>query len=305
MAMLEATDFTGEVSTTDCLVSSLYTDLGSISLALKLTKEAEEDRARITKISNHLDLAIEHIQTGLFAGGVIPISLTANVLETVETIDNEVEATIINLPVATQVPEENIKSIVTTKQKPKISYSKKFNYEERESKIAAERIDQVEPNSLAIFDYVLKGGDIPTSLIRKNIIMALQKISGSEELKNPEVADRFDQLNEILTGAKKEEIKIANTGFHFVAGMITGGLNDPRALCLGADNRKFFTERGASQKPAKKVCASCPIVNQCLDYSLDNREVFGVWGGKSERERRKLRKARNQAKKLEAQSQKE
>jgi WhiB family redox-sensing transcriptional regulator len=62
--------------------------------------------------------------------------------------------------------------------------------------------------------------------------------------------------------------------------------------CVGADPEVFFIERGESAAPAKAICAACPVRQECLAYALDNAERFGVWGGKSERERRGLRRAR-------------
>jgi WhiB family redox-sensing transcriptional regulator len=54
----------------------------------------------------------------------------------------------------------------------------------------------------------------------------------------------------------------------------------------------FFPERGSSTKEAKAVCELCPVRQKCLDYALMNGEKFGIWGGTSERERRKIRKDR-------------
>jgi WhiB family redox-sensing transcriptional regulator len=59
--------------------------------------------------------------------------------------------------------------------------------------------------------------------------------------------------------------------------------------CLGADPDIFFPHRGADSKPAKAICAGCNVRPQSLDYTLTNAEKHGVWGGLSERERRKLR----------------
>jgi hypothetical protein len=50
--------------------------------------------------------------------------------------------------------------------------------------------------------------------------------------------------------------------------------------------------RFARVRLAKTICGECPVQQQCLDYALDNREAFGVWGGYTERERRKLMKGR-------------
>jgi len=61
------------------------------------------------------------------------------------------------------------------------------------------------------------------------------------------------------------------------------------ALCAQTDPEEFFPEKGGSTKRAKKVCALCDIREPCLQRALDDDERFGVWGGLSERERRKLK----------------
>jgi WhiB family redox-sensing transcriptional regulator len=62
------------------------------------------------------------------------------------------------------------------------------------------------------------------------------------------------------------------------------------SLCAQTDPEAFFPEKGGSTRDAKKICASCEVRSECLDYALANDERFGIWGGLSERERRKLRK---------------
>lgn len=62
------------------------------------------------------------------------------------------------------------------------------------------------------------------------------------------------------------------------------------ALCAEADPEAFFPEKGGSTRYAKKVCRSCEVRAECLQYALDHDERFGVWGGLSERERRKLQR---------------
>lgn len=64
--------------------------------------------------------------------------------------------------------------------------------------------------------------------------------------------------------------------------------------CRGMDPDVFFPDRGESLAPAKQVCAECIVRDECLEFALDNRERFGVWGGTSERERRRLRRARRE-----------
>src|SRR5439155_16769605 len=64
------------------------------------------------------------------------------------------------------------------------------------------------------------------------------------------------------------------------------------ANCLGVDPDLFFPERGASTREAKEVCRGCVVRTECLEYALANGEKFGIWGGMSERERRRIRRAR-------------
>ena len=62
------------------------------------------------------------------------------------------------------------------------------------------------------------------------------------------------------------------------------------ALCAQTDQEAFFPEKGGSTREAKKVCLTCEVREECLEYALGNDERHGIWGGLSERERRKLKK---------------
>ncbi len=62
------------------------------------------------------------------------------------------------------------------------------------------------------------------------------------------------------------------------------------ALCLQTDPEMFFPEKGGSTRAAKKICASCEVTEQCLDYALRNDEQFGIWGGLATRERGRILK---------------
>jgi WhiB family redox-sensing transcriptional regulator len=63
-----------------------------------------------------------------------------------------------------------------------------------------------------------------------------------------------------------------------------------RSLCAQTDPEAFFPEKGGSTREAKKVCVGCEVRSECLEYALAHDERFGIWGGLSERERRKLKK---------------
>jgi WhiB family redox-sensing transcriptional regulator len=63
-----------------------------------------------------------------------------------------------------------------------------------------------------------------------------------------------------------------------------------RALCAQTDPEAFFPEKGGSTREAKRVCRSCEVRAECLEYALENDERFGIWGGLSERERRRIKR---------------
>ncbi|KGH48273.1 transcription factor WhiB [Modestobacter caceresii] len=63
-----------------------------------------------------------------------------------------------------------------------------------------------------------------------------------------------------------------------------------RALCAETDPEAFFPEKGGSTREAKKICTGCEVRAECLEYALTMDERFGIWGGLSERERRRLRR---------------
>lgn len=62
------------------------------------------------------------------------------------------------------------------------------------------------------------------------------------------------------------------------------------AICAQTDPEAFFPEKGGSTREAKKICLGCPVRQECLDYALAHDERFGIWGGLSERERRRLKR---------------
>jgi WhiB family redox-sensing transcriptional regulator len=63
-----------------------------------------------------------------------------------------------------------------------------------------------------------------------------------------------------------------------------------RALCSQTDPEAFFPEKGGSTREAKRICTGCEVKNECLEYALANDERFGIWGGLSERERRRMKR---------------
>jgi WhiB family redox-sensing transcriptional regulator len=62
------------------------------------------------------------------------------------------------------------------------------------------------------------------------------------------------------------------------------------AVCAQTDPEAFFPEKGGSTREAKRVCGRCEVRADCLEYALGHDERFGIWGGLSERERRRLKR---------------
>ena len=77
------------------------------------------------------------------------------------------------------------------------------------------------------------------------------------------------------------------------------GPGDPewwrRGRCAEVDGEIFYPEKGASTRRAKLVCRGCEVRAECLEHVLTNDEAFGVWGGMSERQRRVLKRERQEA----------
>ena len=66
-------------------------------------------------------------------------------------------------------------------------------------------------------------------------------------------------------------------------------------LCADRPPALFFPSDGVGVEIAKKVCADCPVKDPCREYALAHRIDHGVWGGTSERERRRILRARRLA----------
>jgi WhiB family transcriptional regulator, redox-sensing transcriptional regulator len=61
-----------------------------------------------------------------------------------------------------------------------------------------------------------------------------------------------------------------------------------RAICPTTAPNQFFAEKGGPAGAAKRVCAGCPVTQDCLEFALRNKEMYGIWGGASPKERRQM-----------------
>lgn len=70
------------------------------------------------------------------------------------------------------------------------------------------------------------------------------------------------------------------------------------AECAGVDPDLWFPDKSGDVivtiRAAKAVCYRCPVRVDCLEFALDHGEQFGIWGGKTVKERRQIRRQRAQ-----------
>ncbi|MGH9177809.1 MAG: WhiB family transcriptional regulator [Acidimicrobiales bacterium] len=68
-----------------------------------------------------------------------------------------------------------------------------------------------------------------------------------------------------------------------------------RAACRGVDPDIFYPSSDEEAEEAKAICRVCPVRESCLEYAIINRERDGVWGGATERERRRILRQRRKS----------
>ena len=67
------------------------------------------------------------------------------------------------------------------------------------------------------------------------------------------------------------------------------------ARCLGADPDLFYPSPEDPAEAAKEICYVCPVREPCLEHAITAREKQGVWGGLTEKERRRLIRQRRKS----------
>ena len=68
-----------------------------------------------------------------------------------------------------------------------------------------------------------------------------------------------------------------------------------RGNCASEPPSLFFPSDGVGVEVARRICATCPVKEACLEHALAHRIDHGVWGGASERQRRRILKRRRSA----------
>ena len=65
-----------------------------------------------------------------------------------------------------------------------------------------------------------------------------------------------------------------------------------QAACRGTDTEIFFPANADEEAEALSICATCPVRAQCLEYAVRNKEIYGIWGGTTPEQRRRIRRER-------------
>ncbi|SIS02722.1 transcription factor WhiB [Williamsia sterculiae] len=94
---------------------------------------------------------------------------------------------------------------------------------------------------------------------------------------------------EPMVSAKPNHLSLVQNDFEDLFDAVEEEWQD-RALCAQTDPEAFFPEKGGSTREAKRICQGCEVRSDCLEYALHKDERFGIWGGLSERERRRLKR---------------
>ena len=61
-----------------------------------------------------------------------------------------------------------------------------------------------------------------------------------------------------------------------------------RGNCRGGNKEPFFPDKGDNSKKPKEPCVECSVRETCLEYAIEHKIRFGIWGGATERERRRI-----------------
>lgn len=145
-------------------------------------------------------------------------------------------------------------------------------------------------------DYVQRMSDLPpTSELAARVRdgETLKDVARSVRLDPQGLANRLRAAGFTPSGEAERDYRRRLMKEHLKTKLLT--YKEPwmvDAMCAQTDPDSFFPEKGGSTAEAKRVCLGCPVRQTCLEWALQRNERFGIYGGKSERERRKIAKER-------------
>jgi WhiB family redox-sensing transcriptional regulator len=120
-----------------------------------------------------------------------------------------------------------------------------------------------------------------------------ETVKGTRHVSNLGDASVGESFADIGLRSAEQNVQTVDFGSGIGTDLLSGDEADwhERALCAQTDPEAFFPEKGGSTREAKKICTGCEVRSECLSYALTNDERFGIWGGLSERERRRLKRS--------------
>ena len=130
------------------------------------------------------------------------------------------------------------------------------------------------------------GAHVPTSGVDLDVTNNTSMASwGGTEAEERDVPEQVS-----TTGSGRTHLSVLDGGMSLVGLHPSDEQWQELALCAQTDPESFFPEKGGSTREAKRICTGCEVRDACLEYSLAHDERFGIWGGLSERERRRLKR---------------
>jgi WhiB family redox-sensing transcriptional regulator len=120
-----------------------------------------------------------------------------------------------------------------------------------------------------------------------------RELAGELGVEPAGLTQRFLAAGYMITGESVRDFQLREMKEHLRSKLRTW--QEPwmsEGICAQVDSDLFFPEHGMNISEARTICRGCPVRERCLEYALENREKYGVWGATTERERRKLWKLR-------------
>ncbi len=170
---------------------------------------------------------------------------------------------------------------------------------------ASEKPEQLLTVEGHVANFLLFGTPVPAGVNKQAVRNVLRKFIGSDEVVSSEaITKRFTQLHRFLAAPKKETPPTATRSLSTTALAIgssrtrssrpLGAYRFPGAKCIGLDPELFFPGPGNQAPEARAACSVCIARVPCLEAALEDGTLAGIMGGTSERERRRIRKARKE-----------
>jgi WhiB family redox-sensing transcriptional regulator len=144
----------------------------------------------------------------------------------------------------------------------------------------------------------------PNTYDRPNLVplttIKMEEWQAANDLSEANLRQAWAEASAIAEQRQKSDILRANREAKAAAkagGVVVANEAGPedwrlKAKCFGIDPDLFFPEDGAGVELAQDFCADCPVKEPCLNYAIKKNIDHGVWGGESERGRRRIKRQR-------------